>query len=114
MNKWKLTSRILSFQRKHHPIRLFNKSKSSIYDAIRDIDDDDDDQFKQVRDEGSSIRCIRRTRSTVTRYDHVSNDENDDDDDANDIDKRAEMFIANFRRQLRLERQISLELRYCK
>jgi hypothetical protein len=31
-----------------------------------------------------------------------------------DIDKRAEMFIANFRRQLRLERQISLQLRYCK
>jgi hypothetical protein len=31
-----------------------------------------------------------------------------------DINKRAEMFIANFRRQLRLERQISLQLRYCK
>lgn len=29
-----------------------------------------------------------------------------------DIDKRSEMFIANFRRQLRLERQISLQLRY--
>lgn len=29
-----------------------------------------------------------------------------------DIDKRAEMFIANFRRQLQLERQISLQLRY--
>ncbi|KAJ7955767.1 DUF761 domain-containing protein [Quillaja saponaria] len=31
-----------------------------------------------------------------------------------DIDKRAEMFIANFRRQLQMERQISLELRYCR
>jgi hypothetical protein len=29
-----------------------------------------------------------------------------------DIDKRAEIFIANFRRQLRLERQVSLELSY--
>ncbi|KAF9662644.1 hypothetical protein SADUNF_Sadunf18G0075700 [Salix dunnii] len=28
-----------------------------------------------------------------------------------DIDKRAEMFIDNFRRQLQIERQISLELR---
>ncbi|KAI4335431.1 hypothetical protein L6164_014075 [Bauhinia variegata] len=29
-----------------------------------------------------------------------------------DIDKRADMFIANFRRQLRIERQISLQIRY--
>ncbi|XP_048434562.1 uncharacterized protein LOC125474653 [Pyrus x bretschneideri] len=32
--------------------------------------------------------------------------------DQDDIDQRAEMFIAKFRRQLRVERQISLELRY--
>ncbi|KAJ0089632.1 hypothetical protein Patl1_14283 [Pistacia atlantica] len=30
-----------------------------------------------------------------------------------DIDKRAEMFIANFHKQLQMERQISLKLRYC-
>jgi hypothetical protein len=29
-----------------------------------------------------------------------------------DIDKRAEIFIANFRRRLRFERQVSLELSY--
>ncbi|KAJ9141419.1 hypothetical protein P3X46_031958 [Hevea brasiliensis] len=29
-----------------------------------------------------------------------------------DIDKRAEMFIEKFRRQLQIERQISLELKY--
>lgn len=29
-----------------------------------------------------------------------------------DIDRRAEMFITNFKRQLRMERQVSLELRY--
>ncbi len=31
-----------------------------------------------------------------------------------DVDKRAEMFIANFYRQLQIERQISLELHYCR
>ncbi|XP_054807708.1 uncharacterized protein LOC129309948 [Prosopis cineraria] len=31
-----------------------------------------------------------------------------------DIDKRAEIFINNFRRQLQMERQISLQLRYCR
>lgn len=32
--------------------------------------------------------------------------------DQDDIDDRAEAFIANFYKQLQLERQISLELRY--
>ncbi|KAI3701687.1 hypothetical protein L6452_26946 [Arctium lappa] len=32
--------------------------------------------------------------------------------DEDDVDKRAEMFIENFYRQLRLERQVSLQLRY--
>ncbi|KAK4729154.1 hypothetical protein R3W88_022142 [Solanum pinnatisectum] len=98
IHKWKLTSRILSFQRKH-PIKLFKKSKSSLYDAIRDIDD----QFEEQ--EGPSTHCIQRTKSNIAR---------NNDDDEKDIDQRAELFIANFRRQLRLERQISLELRYCK
>ncbi|XP_022987374.1 uncharacterized protein LOC111484948 [Cucurbita maxima] len=31
-----------------------------------------------------------------------------------DVDKRAEAFIANFYRQLRIERQVSLELQYCR
>ncbi|WMV40334.1 hypothetical protein MTR67_033719 [Solanum verrucosum] len=98
MHKWKLTSKILNFRRKH-PIRLFKKSKSSSYDAIRDIDD----QFEQQ--EGPSTHCIQRIKSNIAR---------NNDDDEKDVDQRAEMFIANFRRQLRLERQISLELRYCK
>ncbi|XP_028775362.1 uncharacterized protein LOC114732233 [Neltuma alba] len=48
---------------------------------------------------GSSNRLIRTTSYP-----------SDDDD----IDKRAEIFINNFRRQLQLERQISLQLRYCR
>ncbi|XP_057461797.1 uncharacterized protein LOC130752020 [Actinidia eriantha] len=31
-----------------------------------------------------------------------------------DIDKKADLFIANFYRQLKIERQVSLELRYCR
>lgn len=31
-----------------------------------------------------------------------------------DVDMRAEAFIANFYRQLRIERQVSLELQYCR
>ena len=31
-----------------------------------------------------------------------------------DVDKRADIFIANFYRQLQMERQVSMELRYCR
>ncbi|KAK9279136.1 hypothetical protein L1049_012813 [Liquidambar formosana] len=45
-----------------------------------------------------SMRRLERTRSCA------SGDE--------DVDRRAETFIANFYQQLRLERQISLEIQY--
>ncbi|XP_016646974.1 PREDICTED: uncharacterized protein LOC103320099 [Prunus mume] len=54
-------------------------------------------------DKADENRCLRRVVSTRT-HDRAS----DDDDD---VDHRADVFIANFRRQLRFERQVSLELR---
>ncbi|XP_010443437.1 PREDICTED: uncharacterized protein LOC104726305 [Camelina sativa] len=49
---------------------------------------------------GSSRGALYRTGS----YDPSSDE---------DIDSKAEMFIANFYKQLKIERQISLELKYC-
>ena len=51
-------------------------------------------------DSASSSPCLQRTLSCPSSDD--------------DIDRRAEIFIANFRRQLQMERQISLQLRYCR
>ncbi|XP_022751820.1 uncharacterized protein LOC111300458 [Durio zibethinus] len=48
--------------------------------------------------ERGSVRALQR----VTSY--AADD---------DVDKRAELFISNFRRQLWLERQVSLEQSYC-
>ncbi|CAH8338084.1 unnamed protein product [Eruca vesicaria subsp. sativa] len=48
---------------------------------------------------GSSRGALYRARS----YDPSSDE---------DIDHKAEMFIANFYKQLKIERQISLELKY--
>ncbi|XP_027333813.1 uncharacterized protein LOC113848478 [Abrus precatorius] len=50
-------------------------------------------------DSEGSVSSLQRTKS------YPSDD---------DIDRRAEMFITNFRRQLQMERQISLQLRYGK
>ncbi|CAN8301532.1 unnamed protein product [Cochlearia groenlandica] len=49
---------------------------------------------------GSSRGALCRTQS----YDPYSDE---------DIDHKAEMFIANFYKHLKIERQISLELKYC-
>ncbi|KAJ1268681.1 hypothetical protein BS78_07G153300 [Paspalum vaginatum] len=46
---------------------------------------------------------MKRTSSSVAGSPYAGDD---------DIDQRAEMFIANFYRQLRMERQVSLQLRY--
>ncbi|KAK8597398.1 hypothetical protein V6N13_094810 [Hibiscus sabdariffa] len=53
-----------------------------------------------IQDEDeSSERALHRAAS----YGAVAED---------DVDQRAEIFISNFRRQLWLERQVSLEIRY--
>ncbi|KAK3213164.1 hypothetical protein Dsin_017870 [Dipteronia sinensis] len=57
-------------------------------------------------DESSSVRALQRTTST-----HASSSYSSDGGD-DEIDKRAEIFISNFRRQLLYERQVSLQLRY--
>lgn len=51
-------------------------------------------------DQSCTVKRFQRTRSCVS--------EGNDDD----IDRRAEIFISNFRYRLVLERQVSLELRY--
>ncbi|XWS70572.1 hypothetical protein CRYUN_Cryun03dG0058900 [Craigia yunnanensis] len=56
-----------------------------------------------IEDEESNERGSVRVLQRVTSY--AADD---------DVDKRAELFITNFRRQLWLERQVSLKLRYCR
>ena len=55
-------------------------------------------------DRKCNVREFKRTRSCCGW----------EDDDDDNVDERAEMFIANFRRQLTMERQVSLQLRYCR
>ncbi|KAI4316217.1 hypothetical protein L6164_024216 [Bauhinia variegata] len=61
-------------------------------------------------DEFESNRKYKIREYTSTTWHEYS----DRDNDEIDVDKRAETFIANFRRQLTLERQVSLESSSCK
>lgn len=73
--------------------------------ACEDLDaaDYDDHDVNGLRSEGSSGATspyqLRRTSSYPLEE---------------DVDKRAEMFISNFHYHLNYERQISLDLRYCR
>ncbi|KAL5699232.1 hypothetical protein ACHQM5_030165 [Ranunculus cassubicifolius] len=90
MSKLRLLSSILSSKT---PPRLSFKDRvdSGLQSFVED--------FEGYESASSSSCALQRTSSYVS-------DE--------DIDSKADMFIANFHRQLRLERQISLELQYCK
>ncbi|XP_021277216.1 uncharacterized protein LOC110411403 [Herrania umbratica] len=109
MEKWSLLSRLrravkkvkflLNFNMNHWRIAsMISASPSSRRLSFTDrpglracTDDYDSD------DSGSYSRRLARATS------YPSED---------DIDKRAEMFIANFHKQLQIERQVSLQLKY--
>jgi hypothetical protein len=93
--KWRLASSI-----------LWNASSSSSSGTIRRLSFNDRIGLHGVIEDVESdhqskpVRALERVRS----HDGSSSDD--------DVDKRAEIFITNFRRQLLMERQVSLQLRY--
>lgn len=65
----------------------------------------DDDSFNDSEPgSASSFRSSGRSHRLLRTESCPSSED--------DIDNRAELFIANFYRQLRMERQVSLDLRY--
>ncbi|KAH8504048.1 hypothetical protein Peur_046375 [Populus x canadensis] len=90
--KWRLASIlcIASSSSSRRTRRLSFNDRIGLHGAIEDVESDHQ-KYKPVR-------TFERVRS------YGSSDE--------DIDKRAEIFINNFRQQLLMERQVSLQLRY--
>ncbi|KAI4377235.1 hypothetical protein MLD38_014900 [Melastoma candidum] len=68
------------------------------------VDENWNDSFSES--EGSTTPSRGRLLRT-TSYPSSSSQEDD-------VDKMAELFIANFYERLQLERQVSLDLRYCR
>ncbi|KAB2625906.1 hypothetical protein D8674_017566 [Pyrus ussuriensis x Pyrus communis] len=90
VNRWRIVSMIGRTVSSNQQLMSFN-GHPGLKEACGD-------ETSSEEDSGSSRGHLQRTISYPS--------------DQDDIDQRAEMFIANFRRQLRVERQISLELRY--
>lgn len=102
MNKWKLASMIGGNTWRNNIQRnrtLSFNDRPGLRAFIGDEDEDDD-----VSESSSWRGKGRRLERTIS---YPSKEEDD-------IDKRAENFIANFYKQLQIERQISLELIYAR
>ncbi|CAI9098521.1 OLC1v1035186C1 [Oldenlandia corymbosa var. corymbosa] len=93
LNRFKLASLISGASFKRQQKRLSFNDRPGLT-AFVDGGQDSDSNGSG----GSAGRALQRTISCPS--------------DQEDIDKRAEMFIANFYKQLKMERQISLQLRY--
>ncbi|XVE97261.1 hypothetical protein REPUB_Repub03eG0004900 [Reevesia pubescens] len=89
LTKWSISCFLKSASSRRQLSLSFN-DRLGLHGCIEDED--------QINERGS-VRALQR----VTSY-------GADDD----VDKRAELFISNFRRQLWLEKQVSLQLRYCR
>lgn len=90
LHKWRFCS-LLNSHLKRRPSTSFNDRTLGLHGICIKNDE-------QTNYSNNENRALERTRS----YGY-------EDDD---IDRRAEIFIANFRRQLVMERQVSLQLRY--
>ena len=93
--------------RRYRSFNVGRRGLCGFFDEEEDDDDDDDN------DESLGMtRRLHRTRSSIYGYDHHI-DHGDDCDYDYDVDRRAEIFIQNFRSRLVMEREVSLKLRYC-
>ncbi|XP_076883745.1 uncharacterized protein LOC143532629 [Bidens hawaiensis] len=101
VNQWQPVS---AYTRGNHR-RLSFGERLGLTAIVSSSDDDEDNDNSEFCDSGSSSRGLKKTKSF-----HVQRTTSFPEED--DVDKRAEMFIKNFYRQLRYERQVSLQLRY--
>lgn len=90
-----------------HQWRIASILSANSHHRSRSLSFNDRTGLRDFNDQNCGIKCYQRTRS-YARNDY------EDEEEEEDVDKRAERFISNFHRQLRYERQISMDLRYCR
>ncbi|CAL5333465.1 unnamed protein product [Camellia sinensis] len=98
INRWRIASTIGASSSNHRRLSHSFNDRPGLRDCTDDLNTYYDSPGSS-RGGGGRGGGISRTSSCPSE---------------DDIDKRAEMFIANFYRQLQIERQVSLELRYCR
>ncbi|XP_015583284.1 uncharacterized protein LOC107262373 [Ricinus communis] len=101
INRWRLVASLMSASpssRATSSRRLSFNERPGLRACVNDTESEDYHYYSITSSSSSPALELRRTSSSCLSED--------------DIDNRAELFIQNFRRQLQIERQISLELKY--
>ncbi|KAL1534031.1 hypothetical protein AAHA92_31435 [Salvia divinorum] len=105
VDRWSLVNRLKRAVKKITFLLDFNINRWKLASMVgasssmRRLSFADRPGIRACLDESDSSRSLQRTIS------YPSED---------DVDTKADAFIANFYKQLQFERQISLELRYCR
>lgn len=107
INKWRIISSFKGGGIGRRRLSSFNErlGLTMIVSSSDDELEEEDGNLEVVCESGSCSHELKSTKSF--RVERTRSFPQEDD-----IDKRAEMFIENFYRQLRMERQVSLQLRY--
>ncbi|XP_026431847.1 uncharacterized protein LOC113329089 [Papaver somniferum] len=101
ISKWRLASMVGSSSSQRRLSFNNNNNQSGLLSFIEDRRHHQHGIDQMGLNSPSLRREISRTTSILSTDDQ-------------DIDDKAEMFINNFYKQLQMERQVSLELRYCR
>lgn len=109
--RWISSSILGSSSPMNRPRLSFKSQPSGLLDFFTD-----DDEYCDAR----SAFTLSRTTSTATDVSRmnspapdITRSTSDASSSADDINQRADDFIANFYKHIQMERQVSLELRYC-
>ncbi|KAJ8448777.1 hypothetical protein Cgig2_011398 [Carnegiea gigantea] len=107
-----LTSSITSNHWRNLASSIFQSQKSRPYSRHLSFGDQPGLSFRGFSED--SKRGPRGSLSSWRSFSRIRSSQDYENNVGDDVDTRADVFIENFHRQLRMERQISLELRYCR
>ncbi|KAI3709112.1 hypothetical protein L2E82_38871 [Cichorium intybus] len=104
VNRWRVASSFIGRSRSRRRLSFGERLGLTLIVSSSDDEEQEDDNHCDLSS-SSHGRELEKSRSF-----HVQRTMSFPEED--DVDKRAEMFIENFYRQLKYERQVSLQLRY--
>ncbi|KAJ0984218.1 hypothetical protein J5N97_002574 [Dioscorea zingiberensis] len=119
-NKWFMSS----IARSPGSHRLSYKRQPSLLDCggTSSAGELDDENYFQIlclptaslSPEVAKDRTVTRTISSLSRFSKTTSGSSEKEEEEEDVDRRADDFIAKFYKHIQMERQVSLELRYCR
>lgn len=112
INRWHIASRLIGGGRALSSRRLSFNERLGLTSIVSSPSRDDYSYWASPYTAASSSQTSPEQADQLQKTQSFPLQRTTSFPEEDDIDRRAEMFITNFKRQLRMERQVSLQLRY--